>query len=416
MDWIDDFVNSLPKTKEKRKNYIEIAGYPSWENVNSNLLAFYFDKNEEHGFEALFFDSLLDLIKSKYYSLYKEEWEKIDLLVTDFLVEREVPTDDSKRIDILLYEDIDSLDSAGLDDEVNFKEITPSWAIIIENKINAPLNNDLVEYWNSVKAEYKIGVILSKNEIRGDSIPDNNEIIYINILHRELIDRVIYNMSGSFMNSDDRHLLLLKEFILNINSLYMDPSYQQQMDAVLKQFRTKAMEIRTLKANDKGLLKYISDSVFSVMNENGFPPASDKNTSRTKFFFFDDDSNLNVEYKDIAKKFRFWFDIGSMRYSSEVRIFFELFNKSNTIYGDILKSRLKEEGMFTDGALEGGSGKVGGSFYHIYQLKLDLSNQTQGTFEKNFKSEIETKFFRSEKGHFVKTVKLLHEIINNKED
>lgn len=225
MDWIDDFVNLLFKMKEKRKNYIEIVGYLSWENVNSNLLVFYFDKNEEYGFEVLFFDSLLDFIKSKYYSLYKEEWEKIDLFVMDFLVEREVLIDDLKRIDILLYEDIDSLDFVGLDDEVNFKEIIFFWVIIIENKINVLLNNDFVEYWNSVKVEYKIGVILSKNEIRGDFIFDNNEIIYINIFYRELIDRVIYNMFGLFMNLDDWYLLLLKEFILNINLLYMDLSY-----------------------------------------------------------------------------------------------------------------------------------------------------------------------------------------------
>lgn len=74
----------------------------------------------------------------------------------------------------------------------------------------------------------------------------------------------------------------------------------------------KVMEIRILKVNDKGLLKYILDFVFLVMNENGFLLVSDKNIFRIKFFFFDDDSNLNVEYKDIVKKFRFWFDIGSM--------------------------------------------------------------------------------------------------------
>lgn len=53
--WLTDLVNALPATTKRRKNIIEIAGYPNWENVNSNLLAFYFDENEEHGLSRLFF-------------------------------------------------------------------------------------------------------------------------------------------------------------------------------------------------------------------------------------------------------------------------------------------------------------------------------------------------------------------------
>ena len=60
-EWINKLISELPETSVARKNLIEIAGYPKWENVNSNLLAFYFDEKEEHGFNRLFLNSLLDL-------------------------------------------------------------------------------------------------------------------------------------------------------------------------------------------------------------------------------------------------------------------------------------------------------------------------------------------------------------------
>lgn len=45
LDWLQKLIDSFPSKNKIRKNLIDIAGYPSWENVNSNLLAFYFDKN-----------------------------------------------------------------------------------------------------------------------------------------------------------------------------------------------------------------------------------------------------------------------------------------------------------------------------------------------------------------------------------
>jgi len=47
-------IDSLPPAKKERKNMLQIAGYPHWENVISNILAFYFDEHEEHHFGRLF--------------------------------------------------------------------------------------------------------------------------------------------------------------------------------------------------------------------------------------------------------------------------------------------------------------------------------------------------------------------------
>jgi len=121
LEWLDDFVRLLPKISKVRKNFMEIAGFPKWETVNSNLLAFYLDKTEEHGFGDLFFKSLLKLI----------ELDKIELYNSDFFVEREVYTPKGKYIDIVIK-------SVDIDD--NGKH---DWVIILENKVYADLYNDL---------------------------------------------------------------------------------------------------------------------------------------------------------------------------------------------------------------------------------------------------------------------------------
>lgn len=39
------------------KSIYDIAGFPNWENVSSNVLAYYLDEKEDHGFGRLFLDS-----------------------------------------------------------------------------------------------------------------------------------------------------------------------------------------------------------------------------------------------------------------------------------------------------------------------------------------------------------------------
>ena len=58
--------NSLPKLNKSKSNksqsIFNIAGYPHYENVASNILAFYFNPDNEHGLGNLLLHSLLSLI------------------------------------------------------------------------------------------------------------------------------------------------------------------------------------------------------------------------------------------------------------------------------------------------------------------------------------------------------------------
>ena len=80
LNWINKLIKELPEISPVKKNLIEIAGYPKWENVNSNLLAFYFDEKEEHGFNRLFLNSLIDLYESKInVEIERELFEELDI-------------------------------------------------------------------------------------------------------------------------------------------------------------------------------------------------------------------------------------------------------------------------------------------------------------------------------------------------
>ena len=44
---------------------MQIAGFPNWENVYSNILAFFLDTNQDHGFGPLFIRSILAAYRCK---------------------------------------------------------------------------------------------------------------------------------------------------------------------------------------------------------------------------------------------------------------------------------------------------------------------------------------------------------------
>lgn len=94
---LDKFLseNSNIEFSKVNKNIFEISGFPHYETVFNNVLAFFLDSSESHNFKNIVYKSLLELLKSKSdkIDLYDEEtWE----------VNREESTDNGKLIDILI--------------------------------------------------------------------------------------------------------------------------------------------------------------------------------------------------------------------------------------------------------------------------------------------------------------------------
>lgn len=270
LNWINKLIKELPEISPIKKNLIEIAGYPKWENVNSNLLAFYFDEKEEHGFNRLFLNSLIDLYESK----INVEIER-ELFETYFTVDREVSTQRGVFIDIVIKDEpIDNDDSEH-----------SSWSIIIENKLYASLYNNLSDYSNSIESDFKFGIVLSVNPI---SIDKRHEVMggkYVNILHNELVEKVKQNLSDYYLESNDLHLLFLKEYISNINSFYRDNYKFKDMDTALHLFHTNKVDIEILKKKDMQLLRHISKIVINIM-EDRIPSTYQKGLFKNKVFSY----------------------------------------------------------------------------------------------------------------------------------
>jgi hypothetical protein len=113
---LDEF-RKLPSRIERPQTFLEIGGYPHYENQCSNFLAFFFDPEGPHGLGSLFLDALMN-------SLGVEDGE--ESLVGGVSVDREVGTKAGNRIDILIK--------------------SGSHAVLIENKIHAAAVNPFDDY------------------------------------------------------------------------------------------------------------------------------------------------------------------------------------------------------------------------------------------------------------------------------
>ncbi|WP_026706628.1 PD-(D/E)XK nuclease family protein [Flavobacterium soli] len=182
--------NDIPIIKGKPKTFLGIAKQPHYENVTSNIYAFYFDSNEVHKLKNLFIKSLLELITASSFSKDAHIFESF----ANFQVVTEYGTTNRKRIDILLQ---------------NHHQ-----AIIIENKVYHALNNDLDEYYNEIEVPNKIGIVLSLYPIS-----DIKHHRFINITHLQLVTQIMQNLGSYILNANDKYLVFLKDFCQNIINL-----------------------------------------------------------------------------------------------------------------------------------------------------------------------------------------------------
>ncbi|NOU60575.1 PD-(D/E)XK nuclease family protein [Marinifilum caeruleilacunae] len=181
----------IPKVKTKPKTFLGIAKQPHYENVLSNLYAFYFDVDEEHKMGDLFLSSLLDLIQKT-----KIGKEKSLTIYDEPDIKTEYPSVNGGRIDLLIRND--------------------EHAIIIENKVFHCLNNILENYWNTIKVpvKNKIGIVLSLHPINPTGHPH-----FINITHIELLKKVMSKVGDYLLGVNEKYLVYLKDLYQNIINL-----------------------------------------------------------------------------------------------------------------------------------------------------------------------------------------------------
>lgn len=189
---LEDLKKHSFKTRRKEANIFDVAGYPHYENVASNILKFLFDSSEEHGFGDLWIKSLLEVYNSK-------AIKRIDINYLETKnIRREYYNGDDKRIDLLI--DCNPL------------------IVVIENKIYASVNNPFDIYTdmalnyvkdNKIKDYKLIKIVLSVSKEKL-----NKEYGFINITYDELFDRVECNLPN--YKPVLKWKLFAEDFILNL--------------------------------------------------------------------------------------------------------------------------------------------------------------------------------------------------------
>jgi len=210
---------------------------PHYENVDSNIIAFFLNENGEHGMQDLFIQAFQTLALEK----YKARQINKELQFNSPTIHRELGTSNEKRMDIVIEDESGSV-------------------MIIENKIYHWMANDLNEYWDHFHSDNfpenkKIGIVLSLHKIV------ELDPKFISITHQELNSRILDKIGPYLIGANPKYTTFLFDFIENKKRFYMDPSAKDTFEYLFEN-RTKVNEI--IKAKEK-----LVDSVLHQVDQAG---------------------------------------------------------------------------------------------------------------------------------------------------
>lgn len=194
--------NGLPR-ELPQSTLLDICRYPNnrFEEICTRILAFYLNPLGEHRLGDLLLSSLLELITEEDI-LYQEE---------DIKVYSEVYAK-GKRLDLMIE--------------------APNFIIGIENKIDAPLYNNLTVYWDTIKnytVDYHFGLVLSLREIhKKDEVDKMKKNNFINKTYNQLFNAIKNNVGNYINGCNQKYLSYLFDFIetienMDYNNLFNDP-------------------------------------------------------------------------------------------------------------------------------------------------------------------------------------------------
>ena len=237
----------IPITK-KTSTFLEIYDSSSnFENVCSNILKFYLNPNNNHGFKDLVLKSLVNLAneqfsKNNHYDFFK--------------IHREFSTANNKRIDIVIE--------------------TGSYVIGIEHKINHSLNNDLSEYYDTVKqhcgdSKKPICIVLSLNELTNESekelMKKNN---FINVPYRRFISNLRQDL-GKNINRDNVYSIhKLMDFVFTMENRLKNNVMENKELWIFFRKNAKTIEERLLREFMDFKNNKLPQQVTNLKNEVNF--------------------------------------------------------------------------------------------------------------------------------------------------
>ena len=200
---LDEF-GELPKRPKRQPTFLEIAGCAHRENACSDILAFFMNPARPHGLGTLFVDAILRIHCSE---------SPEEVVAGNVSVDREVTTNAGNRIDLLIRSE--------------------SHAILVENKICAPIGNplhDYATYLDSLSQEHKYKFLLTLTPRS-----DGAEYGFRNITHMQLVKEIRGLLGENVARADVRYLTFMLDFLNTLDSLQEDRVVNQALLDLLKQ-------------------------------------------------------------------------------------------------------------------------------------------------------------------------------------
>jgi len=230
METLDEFLKNItiPESIHFQDTFFSATMMQRREDLWTNIYAFFLNKELQHSFEDLFIRSFIEVVNLK-----KSNVSPINLQEL-YTLEREIFTVKGNRIDLIIKD--------------------RNTTIIIENKVGHILNNDLQDYYDSIKGDKKIGVVLS---IQKYSSLELNNKHFVNITHEELIQN-IYRNYLKLDKRTDKYSIFFEEFYKNVinesKTINMD-----QIDFYLRNTEKVNKIIDVKKQYELHIIKQVND-------------------------------------------------------------------------------------------------------------------------------------------------------------
>ena len=221
----------LPPTPDPTT--LEISGYPHWEKVYSNILAFFLDPGREHGFGSLFLESLLSI--AKYEAI--QDSEEVEVKTEEY-------TGTRKRIDLVIS--------------------TDTLIVGIENKIYNPVHNDLKDYGQRLDA-------LANGQRRvcklllGLNLPNDDQELFgfKPVTYQGYFDEILRRIGPTLIGSSGRYLRFVLEVIETVKHLTegsaMKPEMLDFFSKHTKDIESLIQEIKNLKDDMRRRIQAIQE-------------------------------------------------------------------------------------------------------------------------------------------------------------
>ncbi len=205
---LDAFSQQVPLRPERLPTFMEITRYPHYEDVCSNILAFFFDPDNPHGLGTLFLDALVRVGGIE---------DQGGVFGRNVRVDREEPTDAGNFIDILIQSDIH--------------------AVLVENKIFQGVDNpldDYAKYLDSLPKCHKYRFLLTLKPVDESTKRDIECYGFQNITHEDLVNEIRGLLGGYVANVDTRYLTFMLDFLNTLDYLPEDMAMDQKFVDFLK--------------------------------------------------------------------------------------------------------------------------------------------------------------------------------------